>query len=585
MRRRVLLGLLSCVLAVAAEAQSEDPCRYVIDREFTARVRSQNDAQLRQSLVACIENERDLWLVQKGDDARAERIEGLEKIAVADLTRLKTRRDALSKLEEDGTIDDDSFRVLQEIRASIRQLIPVVRLTDGKPVLVAGEFAEARKVTLTQAETQAAAAAANKEAKATSDCLETDAYTIGGNAKRVTDCIDRLRAERRKQKTGKAAAGPQSTQTAQAGSGASASGAQTSAAAATQQASLTTTSTPTPPKVVRRQLAKYEEAGRRLATETTEALAELKDKREKAATIEARNDLNKDIESASNDLKLLRERVIIPMEDARTEFADYEQWYSKFSTGYEYTTVSDAFSRGFMRVGLNIGFQYPRHSIPENDDRNWHYYGVYSMFSMALTNTGEASATPAPSFLASSARRVTPLEDEPENPPDPAQDRKPEIRRALEFESQFFIPVWRNDYQALNPRLRTRIGPLLVFGARKADDDTFAHHRAYVGIRNARSPDTYWDVLYGRTGGLESRRIEFRGQYQLQRFFPGSARLALGAVGNFGSNRRRRGSCEELDTSCGPDEPDSIRFYLNYELPGESILKMLGLGAAKSSDQ
>jgi hypothetical protein len=329
-------------------------------------------------------------------------------------------------------------------------------------------------------------------------------------------------------------------------------------------------------------LASFEEAGRRMAVVRTDQLADATQKHDTAPASD--KDLwDAKIKLIQADIDTLRKVVIIPNEEAQTEFADYEQWFSKFSAGYEYVGSDQAFAKGFARIGMTIGFHYARSAVPE-DSNNWHplAYGMYSMFTIALTNSGEAKPTPLPSiFQASStaARTVHALDDETPATPAPAAETSTDnqLTRALEFEFQGFSPWWRNDYQEEHPRLRTSIGPLLVLGGRKLDSDAFLHYRAYFGIRNARSPETFYDILYGRTSGLTSRRIELRGQYALPHAFKNGGRLAIGVLGNLGANKRKREVCDEGSAHCHLAEKDVIKFYISYDIDGPGVLSFFGL--------
>lgn len=318
------------------------------------------------------------------------------------------------------------------------------------------------------------------------------------------------------------------------------------------------------------QLARFEEAGRRLATVQGEELADLKAKHDSLEG-DAKKNNDEEQKAAEEEIDKLGKFVAIPNEDPITEYADYEQWFNKFFIGYEYSTISEAFSKGFPRMGATIGFHYPRQSAPEAS-ANWRSYGLWNTFTVALTNTAEASDTSLTDLgTPFVSRRIATSQADPEQPAD-NEPNPPKLERAVEFESQFFWAFWRSDLQRLNRRLRTRIGPILVAGARKADSDTFSHHRVYFGLRSARSPETFWDLMVGKTGGLRSRRLELRGQYALPRIFANGARLVVGGTGNFGVNKRRHGTCEENDTACVPDETDSIRFFISYDISGEGIL-------------
>lgn len=329
------------------------------------------------------------------------------------------------------------------------------------------------------------------------------------------------------------------------------------------------------------QLARFEEAGRRLVRLRMKELSALHDKRKNASDAD-KPALDAKIKAAELDLEALKERVIVPGEDPVQEFADFEQWFNKFSLGYEYQSITNAFSKGFPRVGFTAGFHYPRLLLPEESPNfSFWCYGLYNTFTLALTNSAELKTTPlADEFAppaAASRRRLGLLEEgDPEPDPDPDTPPKVEPKRALELETSFFLPFWRSDYQLLNPRLRTRIGPYVTIGGRKIDDESFVHHRVYGGIRLARSPETFADFLYGKSGGLSSRRLEARGQLAVPHVFKNGGYFVVGAVGNFGVNKRRHGGCEEGEPHCAPIEKDSIRFYITYDIPTSGLFGFFG---------
>lgn len=330
------------------------------------------------------------------------------------------------------------------------------------------------------------------------------------------------------------------------------------------------------------QLARFEEAGRRMASDLSAQKDDLDAQFAKATSGDDKNKIKAQQDATSKQLATLKGVVIVPGDDPQTEFADYEQWFNKISMGFQYSSLNEAFSKGFPRVGATIGFHYPRQTLPE-ESSNWSWrYGIYNIFSLNLTNTGESTPTSAAivTHLGGTASHLTTFAaGTAAAADDPGTAAAPKITRALEFESAWFFPLWRNDYQVENPRLRTRIGPLLVLGARKADTDTFADDRAYFGFRSARSPDTYFDFMYGRTGTLHSHRVELRGQYQLPRSFTHGAKLTIGSVGNFGINKRRRGNSCAVDTGepdCHNSEPDLISFYVTYDILGAELAKLFG---------
>lgn len=326
-------------------------------------------------------------------------------------------------------------------------------------------------------------------------------------------------------------------------------------------------------------LARFEEAGRRVAKLKSDKLTSLRTLHDKETDPGKKADYDVQLDGVNKQISLLREVLIIPNEDPQTEFNDFEQWFTKFSMGYEYAGVNNAFAKGFPRISGIFGLHLPRVEVPDEDQQNLHLkaYGGYLLFNIALTNSSEVPTADVFAAAASSSGNVRALDDSGRTggsgTPAAAQG---EIKRALDFEFQGFYPWWRTDYQRVNRRLRTSIGPAWSFGGLKVDDESFMHHRAYAGILFARGPETFWSAMFGRTGGLRSHRIEARGQYVLPYTFK-TGHLALGAVGNFGVNKRRHGNCDVVtNDSCQQGEKDVIRFYLSYNIEGDGFLNFFG---------
>jgi hypothetical protein len=272
---------------------------------------------------------------------------------------------------------------------------------------------------------------------------------------------------------------------------------------------------------------------------------------------------NDDEQKALNErLADIRKLVVIPDEGDLTEYSDFKQWWSKFSFGYEYVSLNNAFSKGFPELGVTIGLNLPRQAVPDVSLHNWHFisYGVFTTFAAELTNTAEQTKTSltTPSALDEGAKN------------------------ALSVEEQVFWPWWRSDLDAQDRRLRTWLGPIFSAGGRKTDQDNFLSPRFYGGLRLARSPEFYSDFMFGRSSGLRSHRLEVRGQYPIFRF-ENRSRLILGAIGNFGVNKRKR------EAICIPDpdepplpvtrtcaEPDVIRFFLRYDITSDTLKKIFG---------
>jgi len=97
-------------------------------------------------------------------------------------------------------------------------------------------------------------------------------------------------------------------------------------------------------------------------------------------------------------------------------------------------------------------------------------------------------------------------------------------------------------------------GPVASLGVLKSDGDTHTTKKRYIGIRGALNPETYSEILYGTTSGLESRRLELRMQGPISRFENGS-RIFIGATFNLAYDKKLA------------DEPDAVSIYLTWHIP------------------
>lgn len=218
-------------------------------------------------------------------------------------------------------------------------------------------------------------------------------------------------------------------------------------------------------------------------------------------------------------------------------FDDYDQFLAIFSAGYEYTSVNNIFKQGFPLIGLMV---YIKHweSKSLDSDSGFGFYGIHNSFNARLTG-----ATEQQTDFKSSSPTIKNLGD----------------KRSLDFEMPIFLPMYRSD-KLNHGRLWEYIGPIAVIGGTKVDDEDNkkAVLRRYAGLRAAINPELYTDIMYGFTEGIGSQRLEVKGQLPVSWFLKDpvknkDTRLFLGAIGNFGLERRE-------------GEADVIKVYLSWNI-------------------
>ena len=503
------------------------------------------DPGLRESLAECINELRSIAFGQLTADppkgACADQIEELEKIASEDAKRLAAERNRVAEDLKSTDADHDALSSeLLAIKESLTELESIVAVTGTTVAETKNAYTEARDTALQE----------SKDAKQAKACVDRWAYvTLKTDAdhKPLLNCVRLLQGKIQK-------------------------GTPEEIRAAEKEFNLP--------------LSRLEQRLRGVARERVTKLKQTEAKRD-AATGTEKTNLSKEVEELEAQIKDIRTAVIIPNETLAPEFSDYEQYFNKFFIGIEYVSIDDAFGKGFMRVGLMTGFHYPRQKVPSITGRNWYpgTLGVYQTFTAALTNTAESTlgmTQPVPTASVLPAEWQAGPDDPVPPPADPEPEADPDPERALELEAQLFMPLWRSDYHPEHPRLRNHVGPIVAFGGKFADNDEFATHRIYGGLRMAGSHEQYVDILYGRTFNLRSRRLEFRGQYPVLRL-GNNTRIILGAIGNFGVSDEKKTIlvCNPPEEPCQEMravERDRLRIYLTWDVPITSIFGAFGAG-------
>lgn len=200
---------------------------------------------------------------------------------------------------------------------------------------------------------------------------------------------------------------------------------------------------------------------------------------------------------------------------------DFDDYFFAFSVGYEYSGVSEIFSKGFPRVGLLVHRKYHERLSMAGS------FLLTSSAEQKLEGTGQAS------------------------------DIRAEGEKTLELEVQPFY-AWKEIDAVLgrgSRKINEQIGATLVLGGRKTDQTSQLDARYYLGLRAAFNPHTYFDALVGRTQSLDSSRLELRGQMPIFRM-ANNSRFYIGGILNAAVHNR-----DEVT------EPDVVRVYVKWDSP------------------
>jgi hypothetical protein len=137
---------------------------------------------------------------------------------------------------------------------------------------------------------------------------------------------------------------------------------------------------------------------------------------------------------------------------------------------------------------------------------------------------------------------------------------EPEVELALESELGVFVPFFAKDLDSYCSLL---IGPTFQASLIKVGNADRFTRRYYGGTRLAYSPESFVDVLYGKTEGLSGHRAEIRFQYPLHTLKNGG-RIFWGGAFNIGVEGSSQGEIAE---------PDSVRLYITWNTDIKGIFK------------
>lgn len=257
--------------------------------------------------------------------------------------------------------------------------------------------------------------------------------------------------------------------------------------------------------------------------------------------------------------------------------------------GVEGTTINDIQDEATLRVGVNVYNQLARFQPRPNRDQKGSNeadksnrfierinrckdsldcgfgFGLHGWFNLLLTSSGENSAQVDDSIETEMDEAMTPTVPDPMNPnpmdpdamsPDTIMISEAEVEQAVEAELGLYVPVYRKRLDRFGSLL---IGPMAQTSISRIDNVDRFVRRHYGGVRFAYSPETWLDLTYGKTEGLDGRRAELRMQVPL-RNISADSRLFLGTIINVG-------------VKDSGDEPDSFRLYLTWNTGTSNLFK------------
>ena len=211
-----------------------------------------------------------------------------------------------------------------------------------------------------------------------------------------------------------------------------------------------------------------------------------------------------------------------------TDHSDYDRYFFSLRIGYEYNSISEILADSSPRVGLLINQYYGRR--PYKAETGFGYRGLQLSADMTLSGEKEQKTSDAA----------------------PVDEDNQKLGIDLLLFSPLHIVKVRKD-------LSLQTGPLAMAGFSQTDADSKIRDRNYVGLRSAFSPEHFIDVLVGRSPGLDSTRMEVRGQMPIARLAGGSL-LYIGIAANMGVADRR------------DDEEDVITTYFSWSIDFTDLL-------------
>lgn len=207
---------------------------------------------------------------------------------------------------------------------------------------------------------------------------------------------------------------------------------------------------------------------------------------------------------------------------------DYDRYFFSLSIGYEYNSINEILADSSPRVGLLINHYYGRR--PYKDESGFGYRGVQLSANMTFSGEKEQKTSP-----------TAPVDKD---------------NKTLGFDLVLFSPL---HITKVRQDLSLHTGPLAMIGVKQTDEDAEVRSRNYIGFRSGFSPEHFLDVTIGKSPGLDSTRMEVRGQMPVARLAGGSL-FYIGIAANIGI-------ANEQD-----DEEDVITTYFSWSIDFTDML-------------
>jgi hypothetical protein len=203
---------------------------------------------------------------------------------------------------------------------------------------------------------------------------------------------------------------------------------------------------------------------------------------------------------------------------------DFGRYFFKLSVGYEYTSINNILEESSPRIALLIFNYFDRR--PYQEQYGLDYYGYQMFGNLILSGATEQKSGQT-------------ISTETE-----------QVERTLGIDVGIFAPLLRH---RIRPDLSHQFGLMAAGGAKQTDTSNKIRLRGYAGVRSAISPEHYIDALVGRSPGLKSVRMEFRGQMPVAEMGRGS-RFFVGALANMGIANKK------------PNEDDVLTVYMSWNI-------------------
>lgn len=186
-----------------------------------------------------------------------------------------------------------------------------------------------------------------------------------------------------------------------------------------------------------------------------------------------------------------------------------------FYLGYEGTSVSGFQEKGTARTGMMIYNQLTG-PLKKGD-----HFGLHMFSNILLTSSAEQTGQDT--------------------------QQTSSVESAIEMDLNIFVPLYTKP-QSVGV---LAVGPIVMGGLRKPDNIDEFTRKYMAGVRLAHSPESYFDILYGRTERVDGKRLELRGQLPVAKLLNGN--LFVGGVVNVSAS-------EEVNNN------DTLRVYVTWQV-------------------